>query len=290
MTATLTTRDPLRDRAPGAVPSSVAGPSGHFIKLPSGITLQYVVQGRADGEPVLLLHGIGDSWHSFELTLPHIPDRYRVYALTQRGHGLSDAPASGYTTKDLAGDATAFLEALDLRGVTLVGHSMGSFVAQAVAASDKGRRIERLVLVGSGPGGAPRIAAEARELFMEMSRNPKFARDFQGSMSVQPVPAAFLETMIEAAATVPSHAWSQLTAVIHSPEVEAALPSIPIPTLLVWGDKDAMLDRADQDALLAKITGSRLVVYPETGHCPQWERPERFAADLVAFMQPQQTR
>lgn len=273
------------DAAASGATTPPTGPAAGFVKLPSGITLQYAVQGRADGDPVVLLHGVGDSWHSWDLTLPHIPERYRVYAPTQRGHGLSDAPATGYTTKDLAADATAFLEALDLRGVTLVGHSMGSFVAQAVAASDKGRRIERLVLVGSGPGGAPRVAAEVRGLFEEMSRNPRFARDFQSGMSVQPVPAAFLETMIEAAARVPSHAWAQFTGVIYSPEVEASLSSIQIPTLLVWGDKDAMLVRADQDALLAKIKRSRLVVYPETGHCPQWEHPERFAADLVTFIE-----
>ena len=53
----------------------------------------------------------------------------------------------------------------------------------------------------------------------------------------------------------------------------------------MWGDKDALITKADQDALLAGIHGSRLVVYPSTGHAPHWEEPERFARDLVGFLQ-----
>jgi non-heme chloroperoxidase len=263
--------------------AAASGPSAGLIKLPSGVSLHYAVQGRPDGEPVVLLHGVGDSWRSFDLILPHIPDRYRVYAVSQRGHGWSDAPASGYSQADLAADATAFLEALDLRNVTIVGHSMGSFVAQAVAARDAGR-LKSLVLVGSGPGGAKRVEAEVRGAFEAMRQNPRFARDFQASMSHQPVPAAFLEMMIEACAGVPAHAWAQLGAVTHSADTEAGLAAIKVPTLLVWGDRDALLNREDQDVLLKKIKGSRLLVYPETGHVPHWEHPERFAKDLLAFL------
>src|SRR5919206_974518 len=73
-----------------------------LAKLPSGVTLHYVVQGPPEGESVVLLHGIGDSWHSFELVLPHLPATARVYAVTLRGHGLSDGPPSGYAVTDLA--------------------------------------------------------------------------------------------------------------------------------------------------------------------------------------------
>ena len=53
----------------------------------------------------------------------------------------------------------------------------------------------------------------------------------------------------------------------------------------MWGDRDVLFSRADQDGLLASIPGARLQVYPEIGHCPNWECPERVAADLMAFMQ-----
>jgi non-heme chloroperoxidase len=260
-----------------------AEPAAALIKLPSGVSLHYVVQGRPDGKPLVLLHGIGDSWHSYELVMPHIPDRYRVYAVTMRGHGWSDAPPSGYGHEDFAGDITAFLEALDLRRVTLVGHSLGSFVSQVVAARDSGR-LDSLVLVGSGPGGAPGIAAEAREIFATMAEDPKFARDFQASTINKPVPATFFETMVRECAGAAPHMWAQAGGVAHNTDTAAGLAAIKVPTLLIWGDRDSMLSRKDQDALLASIKKSRLIVYSETGHAPQWEEPTRFAKDLLGFV------
>lgn len=265
--------------------ASAAEPVSGLVKLPSGVSLHYVVQGRAEGEPVVLLHGVGDSWHSYELVLPLLPDRYRVYAVSMRGHGLSDAPETGYAQKDFAADVTAFMEALNLRGVTLVGHSLGSFVAQVVAAQDAGR-VKRLVLVGSGPGGVmdPAVAREVRAAFEAIAADPKIARDFQASTVHRPVPARFFETMVQAMSGVPAHMWKQVGVVVQDEQTVSGLASIKVPTLLIWGDRDALLGRKDQDALLARIRGARLVVYPEIGHTPHWEDPAHFASDLLSFM------
>jgi len=90
--------------------------------------------------------------------------------------------------------------------------------------------------------------------------------------------------MVASAAGVPPRLWTLFAPDVHNAETAAGLASIKVPTLLVWGDRDAMLSRKDQDALLARIKGSRLIVYSETGHTPHWEDPQRFAADLVTFM------
>lgn len=265
---------------------AAAEPAAALIKLSSGVTLHYAVQGRADGDPVVLLHGIGDSWHSFELVLPHIPDKFRIYALSLRGHGWSDAPAAGYTQRDFAADVGAFMERLNLRHVTLVGHSLGSFVAQAVALEDRGR-IARLVLIGSGPGGlgTPEIRAEAQAMFRGV-RSPTdagFARDFQMSVVHAPVPAPFMERMYDQIVRAAPHMWALAAEAIYSADTAAALPRIKVPTLLVWGDKDPLLLRADQEALLARLPNARLVAFPGNGHTPHWEDPERFAKELIAF-------
>jgi pimeloyl-ACP methyl ester carboxylesterase len=57
------------------------------VELPNGVRLPYVEQGDPSGVPVLLLHGITDSWYSFEPVLPHLPESIHAFALTQRGHG-----------------------------------------------------------------------------------------------------------------------------------------------------------------------------------------------------------
>ena len=61
------------------------------------------------------------------------------------------------------------------------------------------------------------------------------------------------------------------------------LGRILAPTLLLWGERDALFPLEDQQRLAKEIPEARLTIYPETGHCPNWERPEQVAADLDAF-------
>lgn len=260
-----------------------------LVKLPSGITLNYLVQGDPHGRVIVLLHGLGDSWHSYDLVTSRLPAKYRVYAITQRGHGWSDHPSEGYARTDFAGDIEAFLEQMNLRNVVLVGHSMGSFVAQQLAADDAGHapaRVAKLVLIGSGPGSVhdPNKPNEfASEL--EQLQDPipyTFARDFQASTIYSRVPPAFFETLVSEAMKAPASMWHGIGRNFDGP---VALEKVKIPTLIFWGDKDLFFKRADEDALVSKIAGSKLMVYADTGHALHWERPERFTKDLVEFVE-----
>jgi pimeloyl-ACP methyl ester carboxylesterase len=103
--------------------------------------LHYAEFGKPDGRAVLFLHGWPDSWFSFSRVLPLLPDDLRALAIDQRGFGDSDRPESGYSIPEMADDAIAFLDALDIPRATLVGHSFGSFVVRAFAA----RRPEQVV-------------------------------------------------------------------------------------------------------------------------------------------------
>lgn len=269
---------------------AVAGaePSAAIVKLPSGLTLNYVVQGDPAGEVVVLLHGAGDSWHSYDLVYPLLPAKYRVYGVTLRGHGWSDHPPTGYAREDFAADITAFLAALDLRNVTLVGHSLGSFTAQVVAETDTAKRLRRLVLIGSGPGG-PKDEKSREELraWFAAVKEPisyTFARDFQASTAHNPLPASFFETMCAEVQRVPEHVWHALGSTLGSAAAVERLSQIAVPTLILWGDKDSIVSRADQDVLTSRIPKARLVTYKDTGHALHWEKPAAFAKDLLAFL------
>ena len=96
------------------------------VQLPNRVKLPYVEQGDPAGVPVVFLHGVTDSWRSFEPVLPHLPESLHVFALTQRGHGDADRPATGYRTRHFAADVVAFMDALGLEQAIVVGHSMGS--------------------------------------------------------------------------------------------------------------------------------------------------------------------
>lgn len=120
----------------------------HSVELPNGVKLSCVEQGDPLGIPVLLVHGITDSWHSFERVLPHLPGSFHTFAVSLRGHGNSDRPATGYRPEDFAADLAAFMRALDLGPAVIAGHSMGGSIAQRFAI-DHPERTRGLVLVGS---------------------------------------------------------------------------------------------------------------------------------------------
>jgi pimeloyl-ACP methyl ester carboxylesterase len=255
------------------------------IKLPNRVKLQYVEQGDSLGMPVMLLHGITDSWLSYERVLPHLPASIHAFALSLRGHGDSDRPAEGYQPRDFAADVAAFMDAFKLKRVVIVGHSMSSHIAQRFAL-DYPERTLGVVLMGSffDFRGNPAVA-ELRDAVSKLEDpiDPGFALEFQLSTLAREVPQTYLDTVVQESLKVPARVWRAalegLLEFNHSKE----LGKIKAPTLIVWGDQDAFCPRSDQDAFAAAIEGSRLAVYHGAGHALHWEEPERFAADLAAF-------
>src|SRR5262245_30804184 len=93
-------RPPVRSFSLEIAPMSRSDCS--FVRAKNGVRFAYVEQGDREGPAVLLLHGYTDSHRSFDLLRPHLPESWRVIALTQCGHGKTDKPAEGYTIGDLA--------------------------------------------------------------------------------------------------------------------------------------------------------------------------------------------
>ena len=262
-------------------------PIARSIELPGRVTLEYVEQGDPAGVPMLLLHGVTDSWRSFERVLPHLPASIRAFAVTQRGHGDSGRPVAGYRTRDFAADVAAFADALSLGPVLVVGHSMGSTNAMRFAIDHPGRT-RGLVLVGAF--ASYRANTEILTLWEStVSRltdpvDPAFVREFQESTLAQPVPPSYLDTVVRESLKVPARVWRAAFEGFFEDDFTEELRTITAPTLVVWGTRDSLCSRADQDALLAAIAGARLVVYENAGHALHWEEPERFALDLVGFV------
>ena len=268
--------------APSIAPTSTEAPTFADACLPTGIRLRYAEQGDPRGRPLVLLHGYSDSWFSYSRVLPGLASRYRVYALDLRGHGDSDRPPDGYTMRDMAADVIAFMDLKGIPRATIVGHSMGSFVAQQAAVRAP-ERVSRLVLIGSAT--TPRRIVGVTELARAVSSladpvSDAFAREFQLSTIHHPVPPEFLDAAVAASLKLPARVWQEVMSGMHATGPAAALRECGIPTLLLWGERDAVFERAEQDALLAAIPGARLEVYPETGHALHWERPAEFVRDI----------
>lgn len=262
------------------------------IRLANGLSLPVVEHGDPAGTPVLLLHGITDSWRSFEPILLHLPRSIRAVAVTLRGHGDASKPREGYAMADFADDVIALLDTLGIARAVVLGHSMGSLVAQRVAL-DHPDRVAGLVLVGAFPCGRgnPELEAlwEGTVSALQDPVDESFVWEFQSGTCAQPVPVGLLETAVQESLKVPAHVWREAFGALVTTDHRAELPRIAAPTLLLWGARDAIVGRADQDALLA-IPGARLTAYREAGHAPHWEEPERFARDLAGFVASLETQ
>jgi len=254
------------------------------VTLGTGVSVTFVQQGDRKGCPVLLLHAWGESLRSFDRMVPLLPRSVHVLALDQRGHGGATKPSAGYDLDSLAADLEAFMEAVGLASAVLVGSSSGGYVAQQVAVRSP-ERVTGLVLVGAPLSlrGRPEFAAEIDRLRDPI--DPAWARRFLAEFPLcHEVPRWYLEDRIADALRLPSQVWRQSLAGLTSSPAPSDVGSIHAPTLIIWGDRDPLVNRPDQLALAAAVPDAQLLVYEGTGHLVLWERPERVAADVADFL------
>jgi non-heme chloroperoxidase len=112
----------------------------------------------------------------------------------------------------------------------------------------------------------------------------QFAREFQVSTIHQPIPAEFLDTAVATSLRLPARVWHDIMTGMLSTPPAPELAGLGIPTLILSGDRDAVFAPAAQQALIAQLPEARSSTYAETGHAPHWERPDRFAGELVGFL------
>jgi pimeloyl-ACP methyl ester carboxylesterase len=250
-----------------------------------GIVLSGARAGDPEGEPVVLLHGYSDSWQSYVPLIRALPHSLHLVALSLRGHGDSAKPESPYGTEPMARDVAAAMDQLGIARATVVGHSMGSLVAQRFA-QEHAQRVNRLVLIGAfvtlkgNPGGEAMWRDALAGLVDPV--DPAFVRAFQESSLARPVPADFLAGAIDESLKLPARVWRAAFDPLRHEDRSALLGRIAAETTVIWGDRDGFCTRTEQDRLARSIPRTRLLVYEGTGHAPHWEEPARAAADIAA--------
>ena len=262
-------------------------------ELSNQVKLPYAEQGDPSGVPVLLLHAIADSWHTFKVLLAHLPDHIHAFALTQRGHGDASRPRTGYRVHDFAADLAMFINEVQLGAAVIVGGSSGGFVARRFVI-DHPERTLGLVLMGS-PTSLQDKPGMQRLWDSTISKlndpvDPGFVREFAASTLARPIPQAFFDTILQENLKVPAFVWRETFKGLMADDSFRELHTIKAPTLIIWGDQDTILPLSDQEALVAAIPGSRFVVYAGAGHAFYWEEPDRVASDLVAFIEELDTK
>lgn len=258
------------------------------VELPNGVTLPYAEQGGASGIPVVFVHGIADSRLVFEPLLGLLPGSIHAFVPTQRGHGDASRPQYGYRPTDMAADMAAFMDALGIEAAMVAGVSSGGIVARRFAI-DYPRRTLGLALLGSPftLRGKPRVQEMWDSTFSKLEDpiDPGLVREFVVATVSPGVDPDVLEALVVESLKVPARVWKATMRGLLEDDSSEELHRINAPTLIAWGDEDAILPRSDQEAIAAAITGARLVVYPGAGHSFYWDDPEPFASDLVAFVE-----
>lgn len=260
----------------------------------NGIELAYAEQGA--GEPLLLISGIGyDRWQ-WRRMLPGLAARHRVITPDNRGVGASDRPPGPYSADLLADDLLGLLDALGLPRAHVLGHSMGGFVAQAMALQHP-ERVDRLILASThfgGPNALP-VTPEALAILTDTECDPA-TRALRGlAVSCAPGfaeahPDLIRDWLAERARQPldPAAHAAQLAigAALASPEAsfEARLGTLGMPTLILFGAQDRVVPPANGELLARAIPGSRLERIPDAGHFFPIETPEAANRAVLAFL------
>jgi pimeloyl-ACP methyl ester carboxylesterase len=185
----------------------------------------------------------------------------------------------------LAADVIAFMDAMGIERAAIVGHSMGSFVAQRAAMAAP-ERVAGLVLIGSAGDARNEVMLELEGAMAALpdSVPTDFATEFQAGTMHLPVPEEFMQRVVSESAKAPARVWRAALAGLLENGRFGGLPDSRAPVLLIWGDRDAIFPRAEQERLAVALPVASLRVYPETGHAPHWERPGEVVQELEEFL------
>lgn len=259
----------------------------------AGLRLHLRDDGPKDAPALVLLHGFGASLHTWEPWAQALSARHRVIRF--------DLPASGLTGPDPTGDysdersmqlVAALMDALGVGRATLVGHSMGGRIAWRFAAAQP-QRVERLVLLapdgfaspGFAYGKAPDVGAGVQLMrhvlprpLLTMSLKPAYADPAQ---MTDERATRYHELLL--APGVRAGLIDRMRQVVLRDPVPL-LQTIAAPTLLIWGDRDAMVPVANAQEYLRALPRARLVRLPGVGHLPQEEATDAALAALQAFL------
>jgi len=231
-----------------------------------GREIPYWITGT--GPPVVLLHGLGGSSRCWMPSLADLALTHRLVLLDWPGFGRLRRLHRDFALEQATSWLAEWLEAVALRRIDLVGHSMGGYVAARFAARFP-EVVERLVLVA--PAGIP----SGRSLLRHVLALPRGSRQHTLA-SLRLLARDMLRTRPGLALRV---ARDLLAA-----DVRPALGAIRAPTLVAWGAGDAVLSPATGEVFRGLVPDCELVTLEGTGHLPMIHRPREFSAVVAAFL------
>jgi pimeloyl-ACP methyl ester carboxylesterase len=281
-----------------ALEAKYADQGSHFVDLPGGYHVHY----RDVGDPALptlvLLHGFADSFTTWEGWVRELQTQFRVISVDFPGHGLTRAPdGTQLGGERLADFVDAFATQLALPSFAVAGNSMGGGAAWQLAVRHP-ERVKALILVDAAgfpndkpPSGEP-LAFKilrypiGRTILSKIDNRPLIENGLKADVYDKSVITPFIVDRFAEFQRAPGHRKILMGINMGAPSVPTAdlLATIKVPTLILWGEADPLIELPAAKKFAAAIAGAKLIVYPNVGHLPQLEIPQRSAADVAAFL------
>lgn len=233
------------------------------------LTIAYrEARSTSQGPPLVLVHGLGMSSRFFARLLPHLAEHHRVLALDLPGCGASDRPQEALDVGELVDVIVGWMDAVGVQRSDVLGHSLGGQVVGRLAARHPGR-VRRIVLVACTPDpSAPRVRQKVVRLVRDSAREPwPIIRD----------------SLVDYVRARPLLAARTLTRALHT-DVDIAAQAIEAPTLVVHGDRDAVISLEWSHTLARLIPDARCEVIPGGTHALPAQSPAALAARVRAFL------
>jgi len=248
---------------------------------------------HGEGEPLLLIHGLGYARWGWEPVLPGLAERFDVILFDNRGIGESDAPPGPYTAAEMADDAIQVLDEAGVGRAHVVGTSLGGMVAQELALGHPDR-VDRLVLACTTPGGPKAHPMPQRTLTLmaeAATREPavalrRFVENALAPATVAEHPELVDRILAHRIATAQDPvAWAAQAAAGATFDAFERLGALAARALVQHGDEDVVVDPRNADLLVELLPDARLERLQGTGHLFFWEAPERFVSSVSAFLE-----
>ena len=264
-----------------------------------GAKVNYVEMG--EGPPLVFVHGLSGCWQNWLENIPHFARNHRVIALDLVGFGESEMPEWALSIEGYGRFVDAFLSEVGIECATVVGNSMGGFIAAETAISHP-TRVEKLVLVNAAGGPTLRewnsrheagllraarmfglLAAAAFARREHIVRRPRMRRMLLYKVAAHP-DLLRPELCYELASGAGKPGFLDALAAVFAYDYWERIPRIACPTLIVWGSDDQVIPVQDAHEYAALIPGASVEIFDDTGHVPMVERPARFNRVLEGFL------
>lgn len=251
-----------------------------------GVKIHYVEAGS--GPVVVLLHGLGGNTTNWAFNIAPLAAKYRVIVPDQIGFGKSDKPLINYRIATYVDFLDAFLKELKIERASLVGNSMGGWVAAAYTLAHP-EKVERIVLAdAAGFSFAPgfdtsqliKLNPSTREGMKEL-----VSRVFYNKIIF--MSDAFIDSSMVARINAgDGHTIRSITESIIRREdfLDNRLSAIKHPVLIIWGREDGLLPLSDGERFKKEIPGAQLIIFEQCGHVPQVEKAADFNAAVLKFL------